>query len=81
MKRFKLSGPRRAYSFPWGRAMMPRKDWFVSRDNRARCIVRFENHPRRYIIDNTYPIRSFRSLCKAVAWAKRSLRPGRRERR
>ena len=77
MKQFKLSGPYRTSSCPWGRAtFLHRKEWFVSRDDRARRIIRFDDRPRRYIIDSTYPDRSFGSLRGAVAWAKRSLRPG-----
>ena len=75
MKRFAVSGPYRASSFPWGKAMLHRSEWFVSRGNGARCIVRFDDRPGRYIIDKTHPIRCFGSLRKAVGWAKQSLRP------
>ncbi len=78
MKHFELTGPYRAYSYPWGKPLMPRKEWFVSHDGGARRIVRFDSRPNRYIINNTYPIQAFRSLRKAVAWARRSLRPGSR---
>ncbi len=79
MKHFALSGPYRGSSCPWGRqAFLHRSEWFISRNSSARCIIRFDARPGRYIIDKTHPTRSFRSLRKAVGWAKQSLRPGSR---
>ena len=72
--KYEISGPHGDFAAPYGKAIMHWQSWYVSRGDGARRIMRFKGK-REFIINNTYPTKSFSSLERAVAWAKRSLRP------
>ena len=78
----KIEGPFEDCSTPFGWATTFRETWFVTRplplkERKTPCqkitgskglgsIVRFKNHPKRFVINDLHPVKAFDSLKKAV---------------
>lgn len=62
-----ITGPYFKFSTPYGKALLQRDEWFVSMNDKCiGRIIRFRRNKRRYVIDQLYPTKDFRSLTKAV---------------
>jgi hypothetical protein len=73
-----VSGPFRAWSYPYGYPTIGRREWYVSvpcdpsestlglDSTCLGCITNFDGQPRRYVISNTWPIPQFLSLKAAI---------------
>ena len=62
-----ITGPYYTFSTPFGKATLHRDEWFVSMGEKCLGrIIRFRNNKRRYVIDQLYPTKDFRSLAKAI---------------
>lgn len=50
-----LHGPYAKASYPYGRAMLTRRDWYLKWSSNCICITQFDDQPNRFVVAQHYP--------------------------
>lgn len=64
-----LHGPYSQASYPYGKAILPRRDWYLKWASNCVCITQFDDHPNRFVIANRYPFIEAATLPEIISKA------------